>query len=78
MMKHRILSWNVRGLNNRGKRLKISNLLRSWKVDIVCFQETKLVSISNSLVHSLWDCPYVDWCHVDSRGASGGILTFVG
>jgi hypothetical protein len=74
MMKHRILSWNVRGLNNRGKRLKISNLLRNWRVDIVCFQETKLVSISNNLVHSLWDCPYVDWCHVDSRGASGGIL----
>jgi exonuclease III len=74
IMKHRILSWNVRGLNNRGKRLKISNLLRAWKVDIVCFQETKLVSTSNCLVHSLWDCPYVDWCHVDSRGASGGIL----
>jgi exonuclease III len=74
MMKHRMLSWNVRGLNNRGKRLKISNLLRNWKVDIVCFQETKLMNISNSLVHSLWDCPYVDWCHVDSKGASGGIL----
>jgi exonuclease III len=74
IMKHRILSWNVRGLNNKGKRLKISNLLRAWKVDIVCFQETKLVSTSNCLVHSLWDCPYVDWCHVDSRAASDGIL----
>jgi exonuclease III len=74
IMKHNILSWNVKGLNNRGKRLKISNLLRAWKVDIVCFQETKLVSCSNWLVHSLWDCPYVDWCHIDSRGASGGIL----
>jgi hypothetical protein len=73
-MKHRILSWNVRGLNDRAKRLRISNLLRLWKVDIVCFQETKLVSTSNCLVQSLWGCPYVDWCHVDSRGASGGIL----
>jgi hypothetical protein len=32
------------------------------------------VSISNCLVQILWGCPYVDWCHVDSRGASGGIL----
>jgi hypothetical protein len=28
----------------------------------------------DGFVHSLWRCPYVDWCHVDSRGASGGIL----
>ena len=30
--------------------------------------------ISNSFVKSLWGCPYVNWCHMDSRGASGGIL----
>jgi exonuclease III len=73
-MKHKIISWNVRGLNERDKRLRISNLLRLWKVDIVCLQETKMESISNSFVQSLWGCPYVDWCRVDSRGASGGIL----
>ena len=73
-MKHNIISWNVKGLNERDKRLRISNLLRLWKVDIVCFQETKMETISNSFVQSLWGCPYVDWCHVDSRGASGGIL----
>ena len=36
-MKHKIISWNVRGLNVRDKRLRISNLFRLWKVDIVCF-----------------------------------------
>jgi hypothetical protein len=74
IMKPKILSWNVRGLNDMNKRMRISNLLKSWKVDIVCFQETKMVSVSSHFVHSLWGCPYVDWCHVDSRGASGGIL----
>jgi hypothetical protein len=68
IMKPKILSWNVRGLNDMNKRMRISNLLRSWKVDIVCFQETKMVSVSSHFVHSLWGCPYVDWCHVDSRG----------
>ena len=32
----------------------------------------ELVSIS--MVKSLWHCLYVDWCHVASQGASGGIL----
>jgi exonuclease III len=73
-MKHKIISWNVRGLNVRDKRLKISNLLRLWKVDIFCFQETKMEVISNSFVHNLWGCPYVDWVHVDAKGSSRGIL----
>jgi exonuclease III len=74
IMKHKILSWNVRGLNDRDKRLRISNLLRLWKVDVVCFQKTKMESMSSKFIHSLWGYPYVDLCHVDSRGASGGIL----
>jgi hypothetical protein len=73
-MKHKILSWNVRGLNEGIKRLRIRNLLSKWKVDIVCFQETKLELITNNLVQSLWRCPYVERCHVASHGASGGIL----
>jgi hypothetical protein len=73
-MNFNILTWNVRGLNEGKKRLKIRNLLNKWKVDIACFQETKLQLVSNQLVHSLWRCPYKEWCHVASNGASGGIL----
>jgi hypothetical protein len=73
-MNFNILTWNVRGLNEGRKRLKIRNLLSQWKVDIVCLQETKLKLVSNQLVHSLWRCPYKEWCHVDAIGASGGIL----
>jgi hypothetical protein len=54
--------------------MRIRNLLSKWKVDIACFQETKLEMISNQLVQSLWRYPYVDWCHVAANGASGGIL----
>jgi hypothetical protein len=74
LMNCKILIWNVRGLNEGRKRLKIRNLLSKWKVEIACFQETKLKVISNQLVHSLWRCPYKEWCHVASNGASGGIL----
>ena len=73
-MKPKILSWNVRGLNEGNKRLRIRNLLQDWKVDIVCLQETKFFSLSRRLVRSLWRCNYVDWVCLDSCGESGGIL----
>ena len=41
-MNLKIVSWNVRGLNEQDKRLQVRNLIRKWKADIVCLQETKL------------------------------------
>ena len=41
----KILSWNVRGLNDCRKRLIVKNLLREWKCDVICLQETKLTSM---------------------------------
>jgi exonuclease III len=58
-MKPKILSWNVRGLNEGEKWLRVRNLLRKWMVDIVCFQDTKVDHISNNFVRSLRGCPYV-------------------
>ena len=52
-MNLKIICWNVRGLNGKEKRLKIRNFLRSWKVDIVCFQETKLEWVTRGLVRSI-------------------------
>jgi hypothetical protein len=73
-MKPSIVSWNVRGLNGSDKRLKVRNLLRRWKADIICLQETKMAYISGSFVRSVWSCPYADWCYLASRGTAGGIL----
>lgn len=73
-MKPKIISWNVRGLNEANKRLQVKNLLREWKADIVHLQETKLRFITRKIVQSLWSCTYVDWAYFVSNGASGGIL----
>ena len=69
-----IVSWNVRGLNDGSKRLMVRHLLKQWKVDLVCLQETKLQSLSRGLIRSLWGGHHVDWLFVGSNGASGGIL----
>ena len=73
-MNLKLISWNVRGLNEVDKRLQIRNLLRSWKADIVCLQESKLEWIIRGIVPRIWSCPYVDWLFLGSDGASGGIL----
>ncbi len=52
LMKPKILSWNARGLNEGDTCLRVRNLLRDWKVEIVCFQETKLEVMSCSVVRS--------------------------
>ena len=60
-MKLKMVSWNVRGLNDFQKRLVVRNLLREWKCDVICLQETKIASIDRQLVCSIWGCLYVDW-----------------
>jgi exonuclease III len=74
LMKPKLLSRNVRGLNEGDKCFRVRNLLREWKVDIVCFQETKLEVMSCSVVHSFCGCHHVNWCCLDSKGASSDVL----
>ena len=59
-MNLKLLSWNVRRLNNPHKRDVVKNLLREWKCDIVCLQESKLDNTSSILVKNLWGSPFVD------------------
>ena len=52
-MRLRILSWNIRGVNDRDKRKLIKNVIKTQKVDLVCLQETKIQEITNGIVRSL-------------------------
>ncbi|KAL0011411.1 hypothetical protein SO802_006519 [Lithocarpus litseifolius] len=73
-MNLKILSWNVRGLNDFRKRLVVKNFLRQWKCDVVCLQETKLTGMDRQMVGSLWSCPFVDWVALDAVQTAGGVL----
>ena len=57
-MNIKILSWNVRGLNDCWKRSIVKNLLREWKCDAICLQETKLTGLDRQMVGNLWSCPF--------------------
>jgi hypothetical protein len=73
-MKLRILSWNVRGLNNPRKREVVKNLLRDWKGDVVCLQETKLDLLDLKTIKSLWGNSYVGWEVLNAINTVGEIL----
>ena len=70
-----ILFWNVRGLNSVARRGVVRALVDAAKIDIICLQETKMVTISHQLILSMhgsdFDNNYI--CH-PLVGASGGIM----
>nr|XP_023884749.1 uncharacterized protein LOC111996948 [Quercus suber] len=70
----RLLSWNVRGLNNSRKREVCKNLLKEWRCDIVCLQETKLSLVNSVVLRSLSGSPFNDWAVLDAVQSSGGVL----
>ena len=65
-MKLKMISWNVRGLNDHQKCLVVENLLQEWKCDVVCLQETKIARMDRQMVCSLWGCSCVDWVALEA------------
>jgi hypothetical protein len=56
----KILSWNIRRLNDGEKRLRIENLLREGKVDVICLQSPKWRSCPIILCVVYWGCKHVE------------------
>lgn len=73
-MNLRIITWNVRGLNDPNKRKVIKLAVRKWKAHVLCLQETKMNSLSGDIVKSLWGSRWVEWEIMEANGTAGGIL----
>ena len=73
-MKIKILSWNVRRVNDPDKRRVIKSFLRTNKVDLVCLQETKVQEMNNVMARSLGVGRFLNWRALNAEGSVGGIL----
>lgn len=69
LVKPKILSWDVRGLNDPNKHLRIKSIFCNWKVDIVCLQEMKLLFMDIYIIISLLWCFFLRWPYLVSMGA---------
>ena len=73
-MKLKVLSWNVKGVNDSSKRKIIKSFIRNQSMDLLCIQETKIQPMSKGVVRSLGSGRFLDWRALDAEGAAGGIL----
>ena len=75
-MKLKIVSWNVRGANDRDKRKIIKAFLNSHRAELVCLQETKIQNWDAGMVRSCGVGRFSQWGTVDALGAARGIFLF--
>ena len=73
-MNLKLLSWNVRGVNESTKRKVIKSVFRKQKVDLFCIQETKIQIMTDRVVRSLGTGRFLDWKVLNACGMAGGIL----
>ena len=73
-MKVKILSWNVRGVNDPDKREVIKNFIRTQRVDLVCLQETKVQEMNKVMACNLGVGRFLNWKASNAERTTGGIL----
>uniref|UniRef100_A0A2N9H3D8 Reverse transcriptase domain-containing protein n=1 Tax=Fagus sylvatica TaxID=28930 RepID=A0A2N9H3D8_FAGSY len=64
----------ILGLNDPKKRVVLKNWLRTWKVDVICLQETKLDKVDGRLIHSIWGNRFAGWEVLNADNTAGGVL----
>jgi hypothetical protein len=70
-----ILCWNIRGLNDSGKREAVHNKLEESACLIVCLQETKCDHFDMAFIRNFAPRRFDCFDFVPADGASGGLLT---
>jgi exonuclease III len=69
-----IMTWNVRGLNDRSKRIAVRKQIMLHRPHIITLQETKLGDINRQILNESVGRSYDCELHNDAQGTAGGIL----
>jgi exonuclease III len=72
---YKFLSWNVRGLNNTAKQEDVKQIISLLKLDLLCLQETKLVSVDSTTIRNCLRSQYENnYAFLPADGTRGGII----
>jgi len=71
----KVLSYNARGLGGGEKRVEVRRLVQDKSPFVLCIQETKLSSVDDFCVKTLWGANSYGYSYQPSVGASGGLIT---
>ncbi|KAM3368793.1 hypothetical protein ACQJBY_016988 [Aegilops geniculata] len=66
--------WNVRGLNSGANRTAVRSVITAAAPSIVCLQETKLATVTDSIVLDMLGPLFEDYFFLPATGTRGGIL----
>lgn len=69
-----VLSWNVRGLNDAAHRELVRETTVCARPSVVCIQETKIRSMTRSILTETLGGGLTGHCALDANGTRGGIL----
>ena len=72
---HKILCWNIRGINSQAKWDAIRDKINESNCNIVCLQETKKETFDRSYIRKFCTRNLDTFSYSPSTGASWGILT---
>ncbi|GAU41302.1 hypothetical protein TSUD_325160 [Trifolium subterraneum] len=70
----KLISYNIRGMGGKDKKVDIRNLISHNSPEFVCIQETKLEKIDRTICSFLWGSDKFDFEFKESDGRSGGLL----
>ena len=70
----KVLSLNIRGIQDRPKHAKLWSLIRVEGVVMCFFQKTMCSMLFDGILKSLWGVTNFDWMARSFVGQSGGIL----
>ena len=65
-------------MNYAIKREVITNIMKNWKADVVCFKETKVEGEIENIVKEVWGNKCVNYALLKGSGTKGGIVIMFG
>ncbi|KAL8488622.1 hypothetical protein ACS0TY_024783 [Phlomoides rotata] len=71
----KVMSYNVRGLGQRMKRMDVKQKIIQNRIEFCCIQESKIEEMEEKIGNDLWYNKEYDWVWREAEGRSGGIIS---